>query len=145
MGHEGQTGARQQGSRVSQRTVTPSLRQHAWWVMRRRLSFTLPDLLSTLANGTERDAAGNLGKYLCALEKSGIVKREAKRQAGSAMTSNGYLRYQLVVNTGRKAPVWRARHNIMYDPNSNTVYPINAELRMEDRRSHKGSAEVCDE
>lgn len=123
MSHKGQT---------SPRTVTIGLRQRAWWVMRKRISFTLAELLATLADGTERDAVSNLGKYVRALEKAGIVRREAKRQAGSALTSPGMLRYQLVVNTGRKAPVWRAKNNTVYDPNSKTVHPMY-------------SLEVCDE
>jgi len=35
---------------ISPRTVTLGLRQRAWWVMRRRICFTLPELLSTLAD-----------------------------------------------------------------------------------------------
>lgn len=109
---------------TSPRTVTLGLRQRAWWVMRRRVGFTLQELLSTLADGSERDATGNLGKYLRALEKAGIVRREAVRQAGSALTSNGHLRYRLVINEGRKAPVWRASSNSVYDPNSGAVYSM---------------------
>lgn len=111
---------------ISPRTVTIGLRPRAWWVMRRRISFTVQELLATLANGTEKDALGNLGKYVRALEKAGIVKREARLQAGSAITSPGMLRYQLVVNSGRKAPVWRAQNNTVYDPNSDMVYPMEA-------------------
>lgn len=109
---------------ISPRTVTHGLRQRAWWVMRRRITFTLPELLSILADGTERDASGNLGKYLRALEKIGIVQREAVRQPGAALTSNGHIRYRLIVNEGRKAPVWRAQSNSVYDPNSGLVYEI---------------------
>jgi hypothetical protein len=111
---------------ISPRTVTTGLRPRAWWVMRKRINFTVQELLATLADGTERDAIGNLGKYIRALEKAGIVKREVNRQAGTALTSNGSLRYQLVVNAGRKAPVWRAQNNTVYDPNSDTVYPMEA-------------------
>lgn len=109
---------------ISPRTVTLGLRQRAWWVMRRRISFTLPELLATLADGTERAAESNLGKYLRALEKAGIIKRDADRQTGTAPTSPGYLRYQLIVNAGRKAPVWRAASNSVYDPNSGIVYSL---------------------
>ncbi len=109
---------------ISPRTVTIGLRQRAWWVMRRRTSFTLPELLVTLADGTERDASGNLRKYINALVLAGIVKREAERQSGTALTSNGHLRYQLIINAGRKAPVWRAKRGTVYDPNSDTVYAI---------------------
>lgn len=107
---------------ISPRTVTTGLRQRAWWVMRRRTHFTLSDLLHTLADGTERAAASNLGRYLRALEKAGIIKREAKRKAGSALTSNGHLSYQLVINEGRKAPVSRAKSATVFDPNSGIVY-----------------------
>lgn len=110
------------------RTVTIGLRQRAWWVMRRRISFALPELLLTLADGTERDAASNLGKYLRALAKAGIVKREAGRQAGTALTSNGHIRYQLIINAGREAPVWRVKADAVYDPNSGIVYSLQQEV-----------------
>ena len=109
------------------RTVTQGLRPRAWWVMRRRTSFTLQELLATLANGTERDAVGNLRQYVRALEKAGIIRREAIRKPGVALTSNGMLCYQLVINTGRKAPVWRVNAKTVYDPNTDTVYPIGAD------------------
>lgn len=109
---------------TSRRTVTIGLRQRAWWVMRRRIVFTLPELLSTLADGTERDASSNLGKYLRALEKAEIIKREASRQPGTALTSNGHLSYRLVVNGGRKAPVWRAKTNAVFDPNTSIEYSL---------------------
>jgi len=109
---------------TSPRTVTQGLRQRAWWVMRRRSRFSLQELLSTLADGSERDAASNLGKYLRALEKAGVIRREAERQPGAALTSNGHIRYRLAINTGRKAPVWRAKSNAVYDPDSGIEYPI---------------------
>lgn len=109
---------------TSPRTVTIGLRPRAWWVMRRRLNFTLAELMATLCDGTERDANGNLAKWIRALEKAGIVRREEKRQAGTALTSPGMLRYQLVINAGRKAPVWRAKSNTVFDPNSGIVYQI---------------------
>ncbi len=113
----------------SPRTVTQGLRQRAWWVMRRRVSFTLPELLSTLADGTERDATSNLGKYLRALAKAGIIRAEAERQPGAKLTSNGHIRYRLIINEGRKAPVWRAKSNSVFDPNSGRVYEAPGGMR----------------
>jgi hypothetical protein len=106
--------------------VAFGLRQRAWWVMRRRIKFTLPELLATLADGTERDAIGNLGKYVRALERAGILSRETERKPGAALTSNGHISYLLVVNAGRKAPVWRASRNEVYDPNSGETHPMEA-------------------
>lgn len=112
---------------TSPRTVTLGLRQRAWWVMRKRKSFTLAELLSTQANGTERDAAGNLRKYLKALTDAGIVQVEAERKPGVALTSNGFHRYQLIIDKGRKAPVWRAKTNTVFDPNTKIVYAMGGE------------------
>lgn len=109
------------------RTVSRGLRQQAWWVMRRRTSFTLQDLLATVANGTERDATSNMGRYLRALEKAGIIKREAERHAGTAKTSNGHIKYRLITDGGRMAPVWRVQAREVYDPNTKTVYPFPEE------------------
>jgi len=109
---------------ISNRTVTTGLRQRAWWVMRRRCVFTIPELLSILADGTERDAYGSLSKYLRALEKAGIIKREDSRKPGNAQGSNGHLSFRLVINEGRKAPVWRAKTNAVYDPNTSIEYSL---------------------
>lgn len=110
---------------IAPRKVTRGLRQRAWWVMRRHGVFTLPELLATLATGTERDAENNLGKYVRALARAGILKAEG-RAAPERVTSNGCLRYRLVVNNGRLAPVWRARANQVYDPNDGAVYDLGA-------------------
>ena len=112
---------------ISPRTVTIGLRPRAWWVMRRRTSFTITELMATLCDGTERDAYGNLAKWIRALEKAGILKRDEKRQAGSALTSPGMLRYHLVINSGREAPVWRAKSNTVYDPNTGILYQLAEE------------------
>ena len=107
------------------RTTTRGLRQRAWWVMRRHGVFTLTELLATLASGTERDAESNLGRYVRALAKAGILKVEG-RASPEKMTSNGCYRYRLAVDNGRKAPVWRQRTGTVYDPNDGVVYPLGA-------------------
>lgn len=109
---------------TAQRKMTRGLRQRAWWVMRRRVAFTLPELLNTLASGAERAAESNLGKYLRALAKAGILKTEAVRAPGTSLTSNGNLRYRLVIDQGRQAPVWRISRNEVFDPNDSAVYPL---------------------
>ncbi len=108
------------------RTVTYGLRQRAWWVIRKRGLFTLPELLSTLADGTERDAEGNLRKYLNVLALAGILKREDERKPGISPKSHGFYRYRLIINAGRKAPVFRAKDKAVFDPNSGIVYPMEA-------------------
>lgn len=105
------------------RKVCRGLRQRAWWVMRRHGVFTVPELLATLADGSERDAESNLGRYVRALVKAGILKIEG-RAAAEKLTSNGCLRYRLAIDNGRQAPVWRVHAQAVYDPNDGTVYPM---------------------
>lgn len=105
------------------RTVTTGLRQRAWWVIRRHGVFTLPELLATVADGKERAAASNLGRYLRALERTGILKQEG-RSRPTAPTSNGSIRYRLARDLGREAPVWRQSARQVYDPNSGELYAI---------------------
>lgn len=99
------------------------LRSRAWWVMRRRGAFTLAELLATVAEGHEKDAASNLGRYLRALAAAGILKAEG-RTVPDKPTSNGCLRYRLVRDLGRDAPVWRASRREIYDPNGGGVHAI---------------------
>jgi hypothetical protein len=110
---------------VRRRTKTIGLRQRAWWVMRKRRSFTLNDLLDVVATGNEGDAKSNLGKYLLALKRAGVLSVDAAKVAGGALTNPGYLRYHLEVDNGRQAPVWRASIGEVYDPNKGVSYPMD--------------------
>lgn len=105
------------------RTVTTGLRQRAWWVIRRHGVFTLPELLATVADGKERDAASNLGRYVTALSRAGILKQEGRARPTSP-TSNGSIRYRLARDLGRAAPVWRQAARQVYDPNTGELHAI---------------------
>ncbi len=105
------------------RKVTTGLRQRAWWVIRRHGVFTLPELLATVADGKERDAESNLGRWLRALAKVGILKIEGRARPLSP-TSNGAWRYRLIIDAGRDAPVWRQSAGEVYDPNSGETHAI---------------------
>jgi uncharacterized membrane protein len=60
-----------------------------------------------------------------ALANAGILQASEQRRPGAALTSNGYIEYRLVINSGRKNPVWRERFKEVYDPNTNITYSIN--------------------
>lgn len=100
-----------QGSKRIRKSV--GLRERAWWLMREVKQFTLADLLTTLASGTERDAESNLRKYINALEAVGVVKR-LKRRAGPLAI------WRLTRDLGRQCPVRRNSGEI-YDPNSGAM------------------------
>lgn len=108
-GPRGETAAKQH---------TGTLRVKSWRAMRQRKKFSLNDLIVLVADGDEKSIESNLGKYLRALERAGYLTRMARREAGTATTSNGYLRYLLVRDSGPIAPVWRPSKNAVYDPNT---------------------------
>lgn len=102
------------------------LRERAWWLMRQTRRFTIADLLDTLADGSERDAHGNLSKYVRALERAGIVQRMRRRVPGLALTSPGAILWWLKRDLGRQAPVWRMHKAEIYDPNQCVAIPLQA-------------------
>ena len=102
------------------------LRERAWWLMCQVRRFTLDDLLLTLADGTQRDAPGNLQKYISALERVGVLVRLARRMPGNTPTSNGHVIWRLARDLGRTAPVWRARQQVLFDPNTGALMPTLA-------------------
>ena len=105
---------------------TTGLRQKAWWVMRSLPRFTLDDLLFQLADGSQRDAPSNLQRYISALERVGVLVRLARRMPGNTPTSNGHVIWRLARDLGRAAPVWRAKQQVLFDPNSGALIPTLA-------------------
>lgn len=103
---------------------TRGLRARAWWLMRELGRWTLPDLLTTLADGSEGNAEANLRRWLMVLERAEIVAR-LKRQA------NGLPIWRLVHDLGREPPVWRRAHDVVFDPNSGKTFPLAKEDRHE--------------
>lgn len=108
------------------RKAARGLRQRVWWVMRARKSATLQELAATLADGHEKDAVGNLSRYMLALERAGFVTAKQQRTAHCAPTSNGCKRYFLARDNGRLAPVVRPSMGVVYDPNLNKTYAMFA-------------------
>lgn len=107
-----------QGGRVHKRAR--GLRARAWWLMRELRKFTLGDLLTTLAEGAERDARGNLGRYLAALEEAGVVTR-MRRRVPCAHGHGGEVIWYLRQDLGRIAPVARAAAREVFDPNAGAL------------------------
>lgn len=116
----GQPIAPGQGARPRQRP--PGLRARAWWHLRAHRLATLQDLLTTQAEGTEAAADRNVYKYLCALERAGILARSAPRRP--ARQSRGDVPWRLVRDLGPQAPVWRETARVVYDPNGGALLPI---------------------
>lgn len=97
--------------------VANTLRQRAWTVMRMSGAFTIGDLQIAAASGDERDAVGNLRRYLKALTAAGYVMEMPVRAAGTKLTSNGFKRWRLLKDTGPLAPVVSAKVSGLIDHN----------------------------
>jgi hypothetical protein len=106
-----------QGPRTGRVVQKGSLRARAWRAMRIKRKFTVADIAMLCVEGGERDVESNLLKYLWGLERAGYVKKLPVRERGTAPTSNGYVRWMLLVDNGPLPPVWRQAHGTLYDPN----------------------------
>lgn len=102
------------------RIVRNTVRERVWRAMQIRKSFTLPELIGLAATGDEKDIESNIGKYVRALEQAGYLIRLQKRMRGSAITSNGFIRWRLDLerDTGPLAPIYRMGKQTVYDPNN---------------------------
>ena len=86
-----------------------------WRAMRIKQKFTPGDLLESA--GAEHRSYHNALKYCLTLERAGYLRRLPRREAGTALTSNGFLRFQLLCDRGPGTPVYRPKHGDLYDPN----------------------------
>jgi hypothetical protein len=108
------------------------LRERAWWLMRQKKQFTRDDLLTTLADGSYKDAPSNLQKYITALERVGVLVRLKRRTPGTTLTSNGHVIWRVAHDLGRAAPVWRVKQQELLDPNSGMIlFPLPKEAQAE--------------
>ena len=128
------------GQGPRERRRTSGLRERAWWELRNKGLASLKQIVSTHADGSEKAADINLYKYLVALEKAGILVRQAQRLP--ARQSRGRVQWRLAIDLGLQAPVWRQKARTVYDPNSGRVYPIDATA---DEAGEAGEAGASDE
>jgi hypothetical protein len=114
---------RQAGTQ-GRRLVRQSLREKVWRAMVMLRKATIPELVSYVSVGGERDAENNILKYLRALEKAGYVVRDARRVPGTSPTSPGFVRWVLIEKTGPVAPAYSESKKHLYDPNTNKEIPL---------------------
>lgn len=112
------------GSKGPERRDQPrrnTLNTRLWRAMRVMGKFTIPGLLE-LAARDEKHAEGMAGRYLRSLERAGYVLRLSRRTPGTSPTSNGYVRWSLIKDTGVLPPMVRQDGSVQ-DPNTGEVVP----------------------
>lgn len=114
--------SKQSGKRVWKNTA----RILIWRAIRLRRKFSVPEIITLVADETRGDMTSNVQKYVRALAKAGYLIELPKREAGTALTSNGYKRWWLTddKDTGPEAPVWRPDRRTVYDPNTRVEVAI---------------------
>lgn len=113
--------SRRPGQRAP-RNVTIGLRAKAWWSLRKNKAATIPDLMTTHCDGTEKAAWNNLNGYLRALAGVGILTVDDERKPDGKPTSNGLKLWRLAKDRGPKAPVVRRNLKDVFDPNSGELF-----------------------
>lgn len=93
------------------------LNERAWWLIRRRKSVTVKEVLSVVSDGSQKTASYMLSRYFKALTNAGILTAERR---GYGRT----LHYHLARNVGAVAPKWQRSQKQVYDPNNQQVYPL---------------------
>ena len=103
--------------------VRPStLRQRCWNAMRIRRRFTVADIAMLASDGNTNPEI-SAAQYLRGLERAGFVIQLPTRRPGDALTSNGWIVWQLEKDTGDLAPIVRRLHRDVYDPNTGEALP----------------------
>jgi len=114
------------GAQPGVRIHRHSLRARVWRAIRIRRKFSIPEIEPLVLQGSEKNMRSNIGKYLKALELAGYLVKMKQREAGTALTSNGFARWWLPddKNTGPIAPVWRPAKNVVFDQNTGEEVPL---------------------
>ncbi len=115
-----------------------TLRCRAWAAMRIKGKFSIDELVMLSIDGGERNPQSNIGKYVRTLARAGYLRPLPARGAGTAPTSNGFVRYLLIRNTGPEAPTCSTSRGTLYDPNTEEDVSLAAKLpRVVPRRQPK--------
>lgn len=104
------------------RPIRGTLRQRAWNVMRIQSPFSVRSV-AMVAVKSEVNAESDLRKWFRALELAGYLQRQVRREAGTAPSSNGFVRYSLIRSTGMIAPIWSIERGCVRDLNLGKDFP----------------------
>jgi len=108
------------GKQSGKRVWKDTDRIRIWRAIRIRRKFTVPEIITLVADEARGDMTSNVQKYVRALAKAGYLIELPKREAGTSLTSPGYKRWWLTddKDTGPEAPIWRLERGTVYDPNT---------------------------
>lgn len=108
-----------------------TMRERLWQAIRKERKGTIGSFVSlVLQDGDdEKKVMENAQKFICVLCQAGYMTKLPGKQQGTALTSNGFARYILVVNNGPLAPVVRRIQRQIFDPNTNVTIELKEVAR----------------
>jgi hypothetical protein len=114
------------GKQTGKRVWKDTVRIRIWRAIRIRRKFTVPEIITLVADDARGDMTSNVQKYVRALAKAGYLIELPRREQGTAITSNGYKRWWLTddKDTGPEAPIWRLEKGTVFDPNTKAEVAI---------------------
>lgn len=102
-----------------------TFRDRVWEALRIRQKASVPELveLAGTSSSYARDT-DNCQRFLRALAGAGYLRPLPHRDAGIALTSNGFKRWHLLRDTGPEAPRVSVRNRTIFDPNTQETFVI---------------------
>lgn len=104
---------------------------YLWAALRTKGTATISELLTlTPIESKDYDKTyENARRLLHWLHKAHIIRKLPRKQAGLSQTSNGFIRYQLMIDLGPKHPVIRVRKHQIFDQNKQINIPFKDVLK----------------
>lgn len=114
-----------------QRTSLPkprsnTIRQRCWTLLRMRRRQSTYDLVASARSERDRAPQKSVLKFMRSLERAGYVARLDARAPGTAPTSNGYVNWLLVRDTGPVAPIFNHIAGTVRDGNTGETIALKA-------------------
>lgn len=115
------SGPRGQLTQAARRPQRRTFQDRAWWLLRRERRSTLGNILAMIG---ERCCRSGVRRFMTALWQAGYVEIVGARAPGTAPSSNGFLQYLLVRDTGAGTPIVQRKRGRVWDPNEQQAYPL---------------------
>ncbi len=95
-----------------------SFYQRVWTALRYLRTATAPDIVMLVGAPDYRTPRTMIRKLMCWLKAAGVVVELDRREPSTKSGGRGFKRFRLVRDLGPFVPIWRARDQRLFDPNS---------------------------
>lgn len=115
------------GPQTGRRRRNGGFQARLWRALRAQKKGPLSEFIALAEPGGMRDPVNAAHQYFRALRLAGYVAVLARRMAGSAPTSPGFMVYRLVRDSGPQAPVRIPARGVVHDPNTGETFSVRSQ------------------